>query len=133
VVDRRNHSNRYKLTAIFGRNTATAPTCRTTCRDPPRQDRRRSCRSLLLYSETREPTKEILDLIDVLVIDPGTSARIYTFIYTTGQLPARNFSSWAPGHRVRPSPIGGTQSGRSDAGADLSLSSAQFACPCATA
>ena len=64
-----------------------------------------------LYSETREPTKEMLDLIDVLVIDlQDVGARIYTFIYTMA-----NCLRAAARHGLpvivcdRPNPIGGTQ------------------------
>src|SRR5262245_57566539 len=36
-----------------------------------------------LYSETREPTAEMLDGLDVLVIDlQDVGSRIYTFVYT---------------------------------------------------
>ena len=64
-----------------------------------------------LYSETREPTQEMLDLIDVLVIDlQDVGARIYTFIYTMA-----NCLRAAARHGVpvivcdRPNPIGGGQ------------------------
>jgi uncharacterized protein YbbC (DUF1343 family) len=50
---------------------------------PHTTDPRREVPIFSLYSETREPTPEMLDLIDVLVIDiQDVGARIYTFIYT---------------------------------------------------
>src|SRR6266536_633020 len=62
-----------------------------------------------LYSETREPTKEMLDGIDVLVIDlQDVGSRIYTFIYTMA-----NCLIACRRHGVkaivcdRPNPIGG--------------------------
>lgn len=64
-----------------------------------------------LYSETREPTEEMLDDVDVIVIDlQGVGCRIYTFVYTLANCmrAAKKF-----GKRViacdRPNPIGGTQ------------------------
>ena len=88
-----------------------------------------------LYSETREPTKEMLDLIDVLVIDlQDVGARIYTFIYTMA-----NCLRAAARHGLpvivcdRPNPIGGTKWKVRRSSPDLSPSSASSACPCATA
>ncbi|MGE5199360.1 MAG: exo-beta-N-acetylmuramidase NamZ domain-containing protein [Rhodospirillaceae bacterium] len=62
-----------------------------------------------LYSETREPTAEMLRGLDVLVIDlQDVGARIYTFVYTMA-----NCLRAAARHRIpavvcdRPNPIGG--------------------------
>jgi uncharacterized protein YbbC (DUF1343 family) len=62
-----------------------------------------------LYSETREPTAEMLNGLDVLVIDlQDVGSRIYTFVYTMA-----NCLRAAKKHRVpvvvtdRPNPIGG--------------------------
>jgi uncharacterized protein YbbC (DUF1343 family) len=62
-----------------------------------------------LYSETREPTAEMLRGLDVLVVDlQDIGARIYTFVYTMA-----NCLRAAARHRVpvvvcdRPNPIGG--------------------------
>ena len=64
-----------------------------------------------LYSETREPTEEMLRDVDVLVVDlQGVGCRIYTFVYTLANCmrAAKKF-----GKRViacdRPNPIGGIQ------------------------
>ena len=64
-----------------------------------------------LYSETREPTAEMLSHIDVLVIDlQDIGARIYTYIYTMA-----NCLRAAARHRIpvvvcdRPNPIGGVE------------------------
>jgi len=64
-----------------------------------------------LYSETREPTEEMLKDIDVLVFDlQDVGCRIYTFVYTLANCmrAARRF-----GRKViacdRPNPIGGVR------------------------
>jgi len=64
-----------------------------------------------LYSETREPTAEMLRDLDVLVIDlQDVGVRIYTYIYTMA-----NCLKAARAHGLevivcdRPNPIGGTQ------------------------
>ena len=66
-----------------------------------------------LYSETREPTAEMLDGLDVLVIDlQDVGSRIYTFVYTMA-----NCLRACRKHGVpvvvtdRPNPIGGEQIG----------------------
>ena len=64
-----------------------------------------------LYSETREPTEEMLRDVDVIVVDlQGVGCRIYTFVYTLANCmrAAKTF-----GKKIiacdRPNPIGGTQ------------------------
>src|SRR5262245_299914 len=112
VVDRLSHSNRYKLTAIFGPQHGYRSDLQDNMIETPHaKDRRRNLPIFSLYSETREPTKEMLGLIDVLVIDlQDVGARIYTFIYTMA-----NCLRAAARHGLpvivcdRPNPIGGTQ------------------------
>jgi uncharacterized protein YbbC (DUF1343 family) len=77
---------------------------------PHRDDPRRRVPIYSLYSETREPTAEMLRGLDVLVIDlQDIGARIYTYIYTMA-----NCLRAAARHGVpvivcdRPNPIGGT-------------------------
>ena len=72
-------------------------------------DARRSVPVYSLYSETREPTREMLADIDVLVVDlQDVGTRIYTYIYTMA-----NCLRAARQHGVRvvvcdrPNPIGG--------------------------
>jgi uncharacterized protein YbbC (DUF1343 family) len=74
-------------------------------------DARRRVPIYSLYSETREPTAEMLKGLDVLVIDlQDIGARIYTFVYTMA-----NCLRAAARHGVpvivcdRPNPIGGVQ------------------------
>ena len=64
-----------------------------------------------LYSETREPTEEMLEAVDIIVCDlQGVGCRIYTFVYTLANCmrAAKKF-----GKKViacdRPNPIGGIQ------------------------
>jgi uncharacterized protein YbbC (DUF1343 family) len=74
-------------------------------------DERRRVPVYSLYSETREPTEEMLRDVDVLVVDlQDVGVRIYTYIYTLA-----NCLKAARRHGVRvivcdrPNPIGGVQ------------------------
>jgi uncharacterized protein YbbC (DUF1343 family) len=76
---------------------------------PHAKDARRRVPVYSLYSETREPTAEMLRGLDLLVIDlQDVGARIYTFVYTMA-----NCLRAAARHRIpvvvcdRPNPIGG--------------------------
>lgn len=64
-----------------------------------------------LYSETREPTPEMLRDLDVLVIDlQDVGVRIYTYIYTMANcLKAARAQNLPVIVCDRPNPIGGTQ------------------------
>ncbi len=76
---------------------------------PHAKDPRRNVPIFSLYSETREPTPEMLDLIDVLVIDiQDVGARIYTFIYTMANCLRAAARARLPVIVCdRPNPIGG--------------------------
>ena len=76
---------------------------------PHSRDARRRVPVFSLYSETREPTAEMLEDIDVLVIDlQDVGTRVYTYIYTMA-----NCMRAAARHGVRvvvcdrPNPVGG--------------------------
>jgi uncharacterized protein YbbC (DUF1343 family) len=76
---------------------------------PHARDSRRSVPVYSLYSETREPTAEMLRELDLLVIDlQDVGTRVYTYIYTMA-----NCMRAAARHGVRvvvcdrPNPIGG--------------------------
>jgi len=76
---------------------------------PHGADRRRQVPIYSLYSETREPTAEMLRDVDVLVIDlQDVGTRVYTYIYTMA-----NCMRAAARHGVRvvvcdrPNPVGG--------------------------
>jgi uncharacterized protein YbbC (DUF1343 family) len=66
-----------------------------------------------LYSETREPTAEMLKSIDVLVVDlQDVGSRIYTFIYTMANCLRAGRKHGVPIVVCdRPNPIGGTAVG----------------------
>jgi uncharacterized protein YbbC (DUF1343 family) len=74
----------WTLAAIFGPQHGFRSDLQDNMIETPHaEDSRRKVPIFSLYSETREPTPEMLDLIDVLVIDiQDVGARIYTFIYT---------------------------------------------------
>ena len=76
---------------------------------PHARDARRLVPVYSLYSETREPTAEMLSNVDVLVVDlQDIGARIYTFVYTMA-----NCLKAGRRHGIpvivcdRPNPIGG--------------------------
>lgn len=76
---------------------------------PHARDARRRVPIYSLYSETREPTAEMLDGLDALVIDlQDVGTRVYTYIYTMA-----NCMRAAARHGIRvlvcdrPNPIGG--------------------------
>ena len=110
LVDRLAKSNRSKLAAIFGPQHGFRSDLQDNMIETPHaKDSRRNVPIYSLYSETREPTKAMLDGLDVLVVDlQDVGARIYTFIYTLA-----NCLRAAARHGVpvivcdRPNPIGG--------------------------
>jgi uncharacterized protein YbbC (DUF1343 family) len=78
---------------------------------PHANDARRRVPIYSLYSETREPTAEMLRGLDVLVVDlQDVGTRVYTFVYTMA-----NCMRAAARHGIRvvvcdrPNPIGGEQ------------------------
>jgi uncharacterized protein YbbC (DUF1343 family) len=98
------------LTAIFGPQHGFRSDLQDNMIETPHsKDARRAVPVFSLYSETREPTEEMLRQIDVLVVDlQDVGTRVYTFVYTMAncmRAAARN------GVRVvvcdRPNPIGG--------------------------
>ncbi len=70
-----------------------------------------------LYSETREPTAEMLKGLDVLVVDlQDVGSRIYTFIYTMANCLRAGRKHGVPVIVTdRPNPIGGDHDRRPDA------------------
>ncbi len=110
VVDRLGAAPNFKLGAIFGPQHGFRSDLQDNMIESPHaNDPRRNVPIFSLYSETREPTPEMLSLIDVLVVDiQDVGARIYTFVYTMA-----NCLRAAARARVpvivcdRPNPIGG--------------------------
>ena len=98
------------LTAIFGPQHGFRSDLQDNMIETPHaRDARRAVPVYSLYSETREPTLEMLQDVDVLVIDlQDVGTRVYTYIYTMA-----NCMRAAARHGVpvvvcdRPNPIGG--------------------------
>jgi uncharacterized protein YbbC (DUF1343 family) len=110
IVDLLAASPDFKLAAIFGPQHGFRSDLQDNMIETPHaDDPKRGVPIFSLYSETREPTPDMLGLIDVLIIDiQDVGARIYTFIYTM----ANCLSACArAGVKVivcdRPNPIGG--------------------------
>jgi uncharacterized protein YbbC (DUF1343 family) len=110
VVDQIAASPHCKLAAIFGPQHGFRSDLQDNMIETPHvKDTRRNVPIFSLYSETREPTQEMLDLIDVLVIDlQDVGARIYTFIYTMANCLRAAARKGLPVIVCdRPNPIGG--------------------------
>ena len=100
-----------ELVAIFGPQHGYRSDLQDNMIETPHdRDGRRRIPIYSLYSETREPTPEMLGDIDVLVVDlQDVGTRVYTYIYTMA-----NCMRAAARHGVRvvvcdrPNPVGGT-------------------------
>jgi len=101
-----------RLTAIFGPQHGFRSDLQDNMIETPHaRDSRRRVPVYSLYSETREPSAEMLREVDVLVVDlQDVGTRVYTYIYTMA-----NCMRAASRHGVRvvvcdrPNPIGGVQ------------------------
>jgi uncharacterized protein YbbC (DUF1343 family) len=110
IVDRLAAADHLTLAAIFGPQHGFRSDVQDNMIETPHaDDPGRRVPIYSLYSETREPTAEMLNGIDVLVIDlQDVGARIYTYIYTMA-----NCMRACARHRIpvivcdRPNPIGG--------------------------
>jgi len=112
VVSRLAASADYRLAAIFGPQHGYRSDLQDNMIESPHdKDPRCDVPIFSLYSETREPTPEMLALIDVLVIDlQDVGARIYTFIYTMANCLRAAARAGVPVIVCdRPNPIGGLQ------------------------
>jgi len=110
IVDRLAASPDWMLAAIFGPQHGFRSDLQDNMIETPHsEDPRRNVPIFSLYSETREPTQEMLSLIDVLVIDiQDVGARIYTFIYTVANCLRAAARAGIPVIVCdRPNPIGG--------------------------
>lgn len=112
IVDRVRAAEGVTLAAIFGPQHGFRSDLQDNMIETPHaEDLTRRVPVYSLYSETREPTAEMLAGLDVLVIDlQDIGARIYTFIYTMA-----NCLRACGRHGVpvivcdRPNPIGGVE------------------------
>jgi uncharacterized protein YbbC (DUF1343 family) len=110
IVDRLAASSDWTLAAIFGPQHGFRSDLQDNMIETPHsKDPWRNVPIFSLYSETREPTQEMLSLIDVLVIDiQDVGARIYTFIYTMANCLRAAARAGIPVIvSDRPNPIGG--------------------------
>jgi uncharacterized protein YbbC (DUF1343 family) len=84
VVDRLAAADGVRLAAIFGPQHGFRSDVQDNMIETPhRDDRSRRVPVYSLYSETREPSAEMLNGLDLLVVDlQDIGSRIYTFIYT---------------------------------------------------
>jgi uncharacterized protein YbbC (DUF1343 family) len=82
--DRLIASRKWTLTALFGpQHGFRSDLQENMIESPHARDAKRRVPVHSLYSETREPTREMLADVDVLVIDlQDVGTRIYTYIYT---------------------------------------------------
>ncbi len=111
-VDRLVEAPDVQVTAIFGPQHGFRSDLQDNMIETPHtRDARRRVPIYSLYSETREPTAEMLRDVDVLVIDlQDVGTRVYTYIYTMA-----NCLRAASRHGVhvvvcdRPNPIGGVE------------------------
>src|SRR5688572_24859269 len=110
IVDRLTTADDVRLAAIFGPQHGFRSDVQDNMIETPhREDASRRVPVYSLYSETREPTAEMLRGLDLLVIDlQDIGARIYTYIYTMA-----NCLRACGRHRIpalvcdRPNPING--------------------------
>lgn len=112
TADRLVHDPDVRVTAIFGPQHGFRSDLQDNMIETPHtRDARRQVPVYSLYSETREPTEEMLREVDVLVIDlQDVGTRVYTYIYTMA-----NCMRAAGRHGVRvivcdrPNPVGGDE------------------------
>lgn len=112
IVDRLASTDGVRLAAIFGPQHGFRSDVQDNMIETPHvEDPLRRVPVYSLYSDTREPTAEMLGGLDVLVIDlQDIGARIYTYIYTMA-----NCLRACARHGVtvivcdRPNPIGGVE------------------------
>lgn len=98
------------LGAIFGPQHGFHSTLQDNMIETPHaEDATRRVPVYSLYSETREPTDEMLDGLDALVIDlQDVGTRVYTFIYTMANCLKAAARKGIPAFVCdRPNPIGG--------------------------
>jgi uncharacterized protein YbbC (DUF1343 family) len=110
AVDRIGNLRDATLAAIFGPQHGFHATLQDNMIETPHErDARRQVPVYSLYSETREPTPEMLRGLDVLVIDlQDVGTRVYTFIYTMANcLKAAKRVGLPVMVCDRPNPIGG--------------------------
>lgn len=112
IVDRVTADERISLGAIFGPQHGYHATLQDNMIETPHgEDAGRRVPVYSLYSETREPTPQMLDGLDLLVIDlQDVGTRVYTFIYTMSNCLKAAAKVGLPVVVCdRPNPIGGVE------------------------
>jgi uncharacterized protein YbbC (DUF1343 family) len=110
TADRLAQDRDVRVTAMFGPQHGFRSDLQDNMIETPHaRDARRQIPIYSLYSETREPTPEMLREVDVLVVDlQDVGTRVYTYVYTMA-----NCMRAAARHGVhvivcdRPNPVGG--------------------------
>ena len=112
IVDRMAAADGVRLTAIFGPQHGFRSDLQDNMVETAHgEDASRRVPVYSLYSETREPTADMLRDVEVLVVDlQDIGARIYTFIYTMANCLRAGRRHGVPVIVCdRPNPIGGVQ------------------------
>src|SRR6516164_4371671 len=112
VADRLASHPRARLAAIFGPQHGFRSDVQDNMIETRHaQDEVRRVPVYSLYSETREPTAEMLSGLDILIVDlQDVGVRIYTYIYTLANcLNAARRQGLKVLVCDRPNPVGGTQ------------------------
>lgn len=112
VIDRFHREGAVRVAAIFGpQHGFRADVQDNMIETAHARDWRRRVPVYSLYSETREPTAEMLRGLDALVVDlQDIGARIYTFVYTMANCLRAGRKHGIPVVVCdRPNPIGGLQ------------------------
>lgn len=112
VVDRAAEAPGVTLAAVFGpQHGFRADLQDNMIESPHARDAARQVMVYSLYSETREPTSDMLDGLDALVVDlQDVGARIYTFVYTMANCLRAAARHGLPVYVCdRPNPIGGVE------------------------
>ena len=112
AVDRLTRERDLSVTAIFGPQHGFRSDVQDNMIETPHaRDARRAIPIYSLYSETREPTPDMLRDVDVLVVDlQDVGTRVYTYVYTMA-----NCMRAAARHGIhvivcdRPNPVGGEE------------------------
>jgi uncharacterized protein YbbC (DUF1343 family) len=132
IVDRLAGDSRLRLTAIFGPQHGFRSDVQDNMIESPHQnDPGRRVPVYSLYSETRQPTAEMLRDLDVLVIDlQDIGARIYTYIYTMANCLRAGGAHGVPVIVCdRPNPINGIDVEGETLGANYASFVGQFPIP----
>ncbi len=111
AADRLSRGSRATMGAIFGPQHGFRSDLQDNMIESPHaKDARRRVPVYSLYSETREPTAEMLAGLDALVVDlQDVGTRIYTFVYTMANCLRAGARHGVPVIVCdRPNPIGGT-------------------------